>query len=81
MTWQDRAACRGMDTDLFFRNPPHAARAVCHRCPVTAACLEFVMAVEPSPEALRFGIWAGTGPAHRAKLGRIRQTIAPRGTS
>lgn len=44
LDWMDRAACIGMDTELFFPDPggnPNPALAVCRRCPVTVECLEF----------------------------------------
>jgi len=66
--WQARAACRGMDTNMFFPNngmKPVAARAVCDRCPVSKECLEFAVSdwtVE--------GVWAGTSPRQRQLLRR-----------
>ena len=53
MSWQDGAACRGMDTLLFF-GPDHEARpereireakakAVCTLCPVRVQCLDFAL--------------------------------------
>ncbi|MBF6399752.1 WhiB family transcriptional regulator [Nocardia cyriacigeorgica] len=41
LTWQDRAACRGADPELWFPiniDGAGAARAVCARCPVRAQC-------------------------------------------
>ena len=38
--WMDRAACRGMDVNLFF--PEHndgRGKAICERCPVREDCL------------------------------------------
>lgn len=61
--WTDRAACRGVDPDLFY--PVSAAgpalrqvdeaKRVCARCPVASECLAWALrAGEPA------GIWGGT---------------------
>lgn len=64
--WRQDAACRGADLSVFFPDPgvpPIAAAAVCHACPVRAACLE---------EALRLkdvhGFRGGTTGEERARL-------------
>lgn len=71
MTWQRRAACLGMDTELWFPAGAHGsaletaaatAKAVCADCSVRAACLT---------EALHrgeLGIWGGTDELERRKL-------------
>jgi WhiB family redox-sensing transcriptional regulator len=62
--WHARAACRGMDTELFFleRGQPAApARAICSTCPVAAQC--HAAAIEMDD----VGIWAGTSPAERRR--------------
>ncbi|MCX4744208.1 WhiB family transcriptional regulator [Kitasatospora sp. NBC_01287] len=79
--WQLRAACRETDTSVFFHpsgeRPPAsaerdaAAKEVCARCPVRAACLEFALATrEP------YGVWGGmTAEERQAVLrsGRRRE--------
>jgi WhiB family redox-sensing transcriptional regulator len=73
LTWQGRAACRGLDTEQFFlpdamRGPKkvareNAAKAICQGCPVLANCLNWALAVaEPH------GVWGGTTPAEREQL-------------
>jgi WhiB family transcriptional regulator, redox-sensing transcriptional regulator len=55
--WRDRAACAGMETEVFFPGPgvsTRAAKQVCEGCPVTVACLAF--ANEAGTQA---GIWGG----------------------
>ena len=47
MSWRDRAACRGMDINLFFippsgKNDATAAKNVCATCPVAHPCLDSV---------------------------------------
>ncbi len=55
--WRDRAACRGLaEPEVFFptaqAGPVYLAQvaratAVCRRCPVRAACLEFALGALP----------------------------------
>lgn len=71
--WQENAACKGMDTNIFFptrRYPSHRdtqpAKVICHACPVQAECLT---------EALRnreeYGIFGGLTASERQLL-RLR---------
>ncbi|BFV55257.1 WhiB family transcriptional regulator [Kitasatospora sp. CMC57] len=75
--WQIRAACRRQDAALFFhpageRGDAHdardeAAKRVCGRCPVRAACLTHALQVrEP------YGVWGGLTEDERAALLRRR---------
>lgn len=84
MTWQDRAACRGCDGDIFFPNidtrtrnrpaPERVARAcapaiaICRTCPVKAECLRH--AVDHGETE---GVWGGMDPLQRRKLGRRKR--------
>src|SRR5690606_16852005 len=47
MTWRNRAACLGVDSDLFFPPPgPYGAeeaKAICRDCPVRAECLDYAV--------------------------------------
>lgn len=72
-TWQVEAACRGGDPAVFFsptddRTTTRAdrierAKAICARCPVTAACLEHALRTrEP------YGVWGGRSETERAEL-------------
>lgn len=71
--WQERAACRGADSTVFFptTEESHAtreaqtrqAKAVCRRCPVVAICLDHALrAREP------YGVWGGRTEAERAEM-------------
>lgn len=84
--WQNQAACRGMDSSVFFH--PHdernsaredritAAKAVCRRCPVIAQCLDYSIRVrEP------YGIWGGLSEAERACALGVRSLRYPGSTS
>jgi WhiB family transcriptional regulator, redox-sensing transcriptional regulator len=70
--WLTRAACRNLDSTLFF--PPdrergvartdreRVAKAVCARCPVLAQCRQHALANhEP------FGIWGGMTTLERSR--------------
>ncbi len=67
--WRQRAACRGVDPELFFpvgtTGPvvewqTAAAKAVCAGCPVIDACRGWALATrEP------FGIWGGLSEQER----------------
>ncbi len=71
--WQTRAACRNLDTAVFFhpefeRGDKRAARtasakAVCARCPVLERCREHALTVrEP------YGTWGGLDEVERGAL-------------
>ncbi|GHF47645.1 WhiB family redox-sensing transcriptional regulator [Amycolatopsis bartoniae] len=72
-SWQERAACRDEDPELFFpvsAMGPGArqvaqAKAVCARCPVRAECLQYAL-----DTGLDHGIFGGTTDAERRKLFR-----------
>ena len=80
INWRTQAACRGLDTNLFFpeRGDLTAAieaKNVCAGCTVTADCWHEVMTM-PSDHA-QHGIWAGTSPKERrGHRGPYRQTEA-----
>lgn len=72
-SWEDRSACRGIDTNLFYltdfargapkREQEAAAKAVCAVCPVIQQCLTRALKVaEP------YGIWGGKNPEERDAL-------------
>ena len=68
--WQDRAACRRADPDLFFSEAPAdiaQAKAICAPCPVRATCLAAAL-TRWQP----WGIWGGTTTGERAALTTIR---------
>jgi WhiB family redox-sensing transcriptional regulator len=72
--WQDKAACRGPQSSLFF--PPTTserkeerlrrearAKSVCGPCPVAKQCLEYALEIEEI-----HGIWGGLNEAERKEL-------------
>ena len=69
MTWQDKAACKGLDPELFF--PPRGvnateAKAVCASCPVQTDCALY--ALEHNE---REGIWGGLAREERLAFKRL----------
>jgi len=71
--WMDRAACTGLDPDLFHPISLAAAayedaRKVCASCPVAEHCLDYALA-----HRIDHGVWGGhTAPERR----RLRRTEA-----
>lgn len=72
--WQDKAACRGPHTSLFFP-PSHferkddkearesQAKSICATCPVRKPCLAYALRIrEPH------GIWGGLNEVERRAL-------------
>ena len=77
--WRARAACRGVDPELFFpaaeRGPVRAvqvaaAKAVCAGCPVRAECLDEALARIP------YGIAGGLTEDERRDLARRSRPVA-----
>ncbi|MGY5032953.1 WhiB family transcriptional regulator [Streptomyces sp. 900116325] len=62
--WQNEAACRGMNSSVFFspasergkarRRREEAARAICRDCPVSNPCGRFARASQQ-----KYGVWGG----------------------
>ena len=73
MSWRDRAACLGVDPELFFpignTGPAllqiEEAKAVCRRCAVVEPCLSW--AVESRQED---GVWGGLSADERRAVKR-----------
>ena len=71
--WYLLAACRGADTSLFYPSEQERgmfaalrserAKAICRRCPVVGACLEWARSAEED-----YGIWGGLTPDERDNL-------------
>ena len=74
-TWRKRAACRGIDTAIFYPETEDdegvEAKAVCALCPVHQACLEHALAHRE-----REGIWGGTTERERRRIVRQRRKSA-----
>lgn len=75
-TWRKRAACRGIDVDVFYPSTEDdadadEAKVVCSECPVREACLEHALAHRE-----REGIWGGTTERERRRIVRQRRRSA-----
>lgn len=75
-TWRKRAACRGIDAEIFY--PPtdeevdaSPAKEICAVCPVRQACLEHALAHRE-----RDGIWGGATERERRRILRQRRKSA-----
>jgi WhiB family redox-sensing transcriptional regulator len=76
MDWVHRARCRDEDPELFFpvgttgpaASQISAAKAVCLRCSVKTACLEWAMATGQDA-----GVWGGLSEEERRALRRARR--------
>lgn len=73
--WRVRAACRGLDVNLFYAEAggadAHDAKRVCAGCPVRQQCLDAAL---NQPE--RFGIWGGLGEHQRSRIRNPKYTAA-----
>lgn len=70
-TWRNRAACRGIDPDIFFpvtEEDAVEAKAICDSCPVREACLEFALAAREKE-----GVWGGATERERRRIVRQRR--------
>lgn len=74
--WRQEAACRDVDTSVFFPETDEeaaAALALCATCPVRESCLEFALVTRQDD-----GIWGGMTETDRKRLRRRRQEAARR---
>jgi WhiB family transcriptional regulator, redox-sensing transcriptional regulator len=72
--WRQDAACRDLDTAIFFPETDEAAaaaKAVCATCPVREACLQFALITRQDD-----GVWGGLDENERRRLRRRRQEDA-----
>lgn len=83
--WRARAACKGVDPELFFpettdealdeplvRQQVEAAKAVCRRCPVREQCLDEAL------ERLPHGVAGGMTEHERRRARAERERPGPR---
>lgn len=74
LSWRNRAACRGVDPDIFFPisdEDAGQAKAICAECPVREACLEWALATRE-----RDGVWGGATERERRRMIRQRRKTA-----
>jgi WhiB family transcriptional regulator, redox-sensing transcriptional regulator len=71
--WQERAACRGMNSSVFFSPPGEKGRArqqreerarrICGQCEVIDACAAMALDCEE-----RYGVWGGLSAGERETI-------------
>lgn len=76
--WQDSAACRFEDRDLFFHPDEErgryaafreaAAKQIPRSCPVRGECLDYALAADE-----RYGVWGGLSAEERERVRRARR--------
>lgn len=79
-SWQSFAACRGIDTSIFFPERGHhkqldLARRICSECPVKDECLEYAISKLPREQG-DVGVWGGTSAKERRAIIRRRRNAA-----
>mgnify|MGYP003799230351 CR=1 FL=1 len=69
--WYEFAACKGMDSALFYSNhrPTIEVQAICFACPAQVACLEHSL-----EHGENDGVWGGLGVKARRKIRKERRT-------
>jgi WhiB family redox-sensing transcriptional regulator len=68
--WQERAACYGLDPEIFFPTTEEEASlalSYCAICAVREVCLAWAL-----KNGERYGVWGGTTEQQRRRL--LRQT-------
>lgn len=76
--WMAEAACRGMETSIFY--PEHGQRAenarkVCQTCPVIDQCGEYAL-----DNGERFGVWGGGSIDRRRRAVRSGKPRTSKGS-
>lgn len=74
LSWRQRAACRGVDPDVFYPatdEEAEEAKAVCVQCSVRESCLEYAL-----NNRERDGVWGGATERERRRILRQRRKSA-----
>jgi WhiB family redox-sensing transcriptional regulator len=74
LSWRRRAACRGIEPEIFYpvsEEEAEEAKAVCAQCEVRQACLEFAL-----NNRERDGVWGGATERERRRIIRQRRRSA-----
>ncbi|MGE3621301.1 MAG: WhiB family transcriptional regulator [Acidimicrobiia bacterium] len=74
LAWNQHAACRGLDPQIFYPDVDEeagAAKAVCGLCPVRHACLEYALTKREKE-----GVWGGATERERRRIIRQRRKSA-----
>jgi WhiB family transcriptional regulator, redox-sensing transcriptional regulator len=74
LVWRQRAACRGVDPDIFYpvsEEDAEEAKVICEACAVRETCLEYALAHRE-----RDGVWGGATERERRRMLRQRRRSA-----
>ena len=74
LKWRQRAACRGVDPDIFYpvsEEESEEAKSICRVCAVRETCLEFALGNRE-----RDGVWGGATERERRRMLRQRRKSA-----
>jgi WhiB family redox-sensing transcriptional regulator len=74
LAWRHRAACRGVDPDIFYpvtEEDAEEAKAICNACTVRETCLEYALGNRE-----RDGVWGGATERERRRTLRQRRRSA-----
>lgn len=74
LSWRKRAACQGVDPDVFYPvsdDDAETAKSICAQCTVREACLEYALAYRE-----RDGVWGGATERERRRILRHRRKTA-----
>lgn len=74
LSWRQRAACRGVDPDVFYPSTDEGAeeaKSICRSCPVRESCLEYALVNRE-----RDGVWGGATERERRRIVRQRRKSA-----
>lgn len=69
--WNDQAACRGLDPEIFYpvsEEEAERAKEVCGQCAVQQSCLEHALGSRE-----RDGVWGGATEKERRRIIRQRR--------
>jgi WhiB family redox-sensing transcriptional regulator len=74
LSWRQKAACRGLDPEIFYPISDDAAdpaKSVCSACAVRTPCLEYALSHREND-----GIWGGATEKERRRIVRQRRKSA-----
>lgn len=74
LSWRQKAACRGVDPEIFYPvsdEEAEASKAICAGCPVRQPCLEFALVSREKD-----GVWGGATERERRRILRQRRKSA-----
>ncbi len=74
LVWRQRAACRGVEPDIFYPvtdEEAEEAKEICYSCSVREGCLEWALTNRE-----RDGVWGGATERERRRMIRQRRRTA-----